>query len=189
MPRHLTHGLTHQNLLADLPADWDDTRYVAFRDFIPRYFSASTLVVQGVKPGESPLLTVSWTIAGSPLAAVALPLVITPGGKLPQVVTRGADGEGELCLLALRLKQHLFPLKKSSRADYIDLSKLVNRAGTGILQRIRPIERELLRRGEAELERSRAAGRHDERALGAYYQWADGYIRQQYALLTDSIQR
>lgn len=56
-----------------------------FIDYIPRYLTASAELIQGVKEGENPLFTIGWNIIGSPLATVAIPLMITPSGVLPKV--------------------------------------------------------------------------------------------------------
>ena len=66
VPRYLTHGLTKQNLYDQLPKDENDTRFVHFLEFIPRYITSSALLVQGVKPGEKTSHTISWTNIGRP---------------------------------------------------------------------------------------------------------------------------
>ena len=88
--RHLTHGLTKNNLYEQMPETELNTMFVPFVDYTVRYVSASVILVQGVTPNESPLNTVSWTIMGWPLTTVAMPLVITPSGKLPALVTPGS---------------------------------------------------------------------------------------------------
>ena len=76
VPRHLTHGLTKQNLYDQLPKDENDTRLIHFSEFIPRYISSSAILVQGVALGEPPSHTVSWTNIGWPCGSVAIPLVL-----------------------------------------------------------------------------------------------------------------
>ena len=62
------------------------------------------ILVQGVTPDESPLNTVSWTIIGWPLTTVAIPLVLTPSGKLPAIVTDDGMGHSWLNEKGLQLK-------------------------------------------------------------------------------------
>jgi hypothetical protein len=53
VPRYLVHGLTGTDLNRLAPADSTRPVFAAFRDFIPRYLTASAVVVQGVRPGEN----------------------------------------------------------------------------------------------------------------------------------------
>ena len=43
------------------------------------------------------MFTIGWNIIGSPLATVAIPLMITPSSVLPKVVLKGEDGGSLLC--------------------------------------------------------------------------------------------
>ena len=98
VPRILCHGLTGINLHDLEPDDESQQKFFPFIDFIPRYLTASAELIQGVAKGENPLHTVGWNIIGSPLATVAIPLLITPSGTLPAMVTRGSDGQPPLPL-------------------------------------------------------------------------------------------
>lgn len=181
IPRHLTHGLTGLNLYDFMPQDEHTTTYFPFRDFIPRYTSASVLMVQGVKKGEDPALTVSWTIMGAPLACVAVPICITPSGKIPSVVTRvGKPESAPLVAWAFKLKKRFFPLDRGNGHDYINIAPLINKAGTGVLQRILPIEQTVLNKGEAVIENARNHGKWNAREMDDYYTWIDQYLTEQY---------
>lgn len=179
VPRYLVHGLTGTDLNRLAPADSTRPVFAAFRDFIPRYLTASAVVVQGVRPGENPLTTVSWTIAGSPLTTVAVPLVITPKGSLPQTVTRNANGYAPLVHAGLALKHRLFPNDRGNGHDYINVAQLINQQQTGILQRVRTIEDETFSRGEQMVARWRS--RLADKDAVAYYQWFDAFVRSRYS--------
>lgn len=193
--RYLKHGLTHQNLYDIMPKDEQTVTYVPFRDFIPRYSTASAQLIQGVLPGESPLHTVAWTIPGSTLTTVAIPLMITKNGKLPQTVTHDSKKGAPLVQAGLLLKKRLFSLKRGSTADYLDLSKLINKEGTGILQKLAPIEDEIFSRACPLLEKIRngnvsAKGKKQKdntpaaamagKEMEDYYTWIDQYLTEQY---------
>ena len=183
LPRYLTQGFTGINLYRQMPLDENDVTVVPFKDYIPRYQTTSTMLIQGVRPDESPSLTVSWTYVGTPLATVPLPLCITPSGLLPTIVTRGSDdGQAWLTSAGLQLKEILFPLKHGNRMEYIDLSKLINRQQTGILQRVLTVEEEVLARGNALMEDIRRRGAYDG-SITEYYQWVDQYVPQRYSEL------
>lgn len=176
--RHLKHGVTKLDMLDFMPENEEDTRYFPFVDYIVRHSTASTILVQGVRPDESPLNTVSWTIIGWPLTTVAIPLVITPSGKLPAIVTDDGTGHSWLNEKGLELKKRVFSLEAGNTTTYGDLSKLFNKQGTGILQQIQPIEAEVIDRGEgaiAELRKSKSF-----KTMETYYDWVDAYVAEQY---------
>ncbi len=48
VPRCLIHSFTNTDLTSNLPENLDDTSYVYFRDYIPRYSTAAAIVIQGI---------------------------------------------------------------------------------------------------------------------------------------------
>ena len=177
--RHLTHGLTHINLYDYAPQDDREPVFVPFRDFIPRYQTASAHLIQGVRQGENPLLTVSWIIPGSTLTTVAIPVWITKQNELPGVITRNAKGRSTLVDAGFQLKRQLFPLERGNGSDYINMARLINHAGTGILQQLEPVETEIFRHGDEVLQvvrRNGVAGKETTE----FYRWVDEYLREQY---------
>ena len=176
--RYLKHGVTKLDMHDFMPETEEDIRYVSFHDYIARYSTASVVLVQGVRPDESPLNTVSWTIMGWPLTTVAMPLVLTKSGKLPAIVTDDGTGHSRLNEMGLKLKERVFSLERGNVEFYGDLSKLMNKKGTGILQRILPIENEVMQLGEDALIRYRES--QDANAMQRYYDWVDAYIVEQY---------
>ena len=179
VPRYRTHGLTKQNLYDQLPKDENDTRFVHFLEFIPRYITSSALLVQGVKPGETSSHTISWTNIGWPCASVAIPLVLEEGVPLPSIVQRGENDKSWLCNKSIEQKKKVFSLKRGNVRDYIDLSKLVNAAGTGIVQRIMPLERDVFSHARETLKKVRK-GKDGPQALRTYYEWVDEYLMEHY---------
>ena len=178
-PRHLTHGLTKQNLYDQLPKDENDTRFIHFSEFIPRYITSSAILVQGVKPGERPSLTVSWTNIGWPCSSVAIPLMLAEDVTLPSIVQHGENGKSWLCSQTIGQKLKVFCLQRGNVRDYIDLSQLVNAAGTGIVQRIVPLEREVFNHGRDALKKARKE-KNAAQTLQKYYEWVDKYVKEHY---------
>lgn len=179
--RYLTHGLTHANLFDLMPENDATAVYYPFRDFIPRYITSSAQVIQGVKAGENPLLTVAWTIAGSPLTTVAVPLMFTPNNKLPHVVMGSAtiDGKAPLVEAGLQLKKQLFSHERGNKADYIDVAKLINKQHTGILQQIVGIEDEVFKRSVPVIEKVRSKGKAGKE-MEDFYEWFDTFVTSSY---------
>lgn len=175
--RNLKHGLTQIDLHDFQPQDDSQPVYFPFRDFIPRYLTASAQLIQGVKENESPLLTTAWTIVGSPLTTVAIPLWITNDGKLPNVVTHQKPGQqAPLVTASFELKRQLFPIERGNGQDYINLARLINRSGTGIIQQIEPIETEIFYRSRA-IRQSNTPNKD----ISEFYRWVEQYVREQYS--------
>lgn len=182
IPRYMTHGLTKMNIYDFMPDTEADTTFFPFADYTVRYSTASVLLVQGVKPGESPLNTVSWTIMGWPLTTIAMPLVLTPSGKLPSIVTNDGTGHSWLCEKGLELKSRSFSLKRGNTTSYCNIAVLFNKQGTGILQRILPLEAEVMRRGEEALTEFRKHPK-DAASMESYYDWVDAFVREKYRMM------
>lgn len=185
--RTLTHGLTRLNLWDFAPQDDSQPVYFPFRDFIPRWHTASAQLIQGVRPGENPRLTIAWTIPGSTLTTPAIPLWITADGKLPQIVIRNSEGHATLVDAGFLLKDQLFPIKRGNGADYINLARLINHAGTGILQQITPIEDEIFSKGARVIETLRKNGKAGKETT-EFYQWIDQYVSEEYQKIFVSLQ-
>ena len=179
VPHYLTHGTTKLNLYDYMPENEEQTTMFPFRDFIPRYQTASAQLFQGVRDGENPLLTVAWTYVGSPLCTVAIPLCITPSKKLPVVVLAGKNGDAPLTKAGLTLKERLFPQKRGNGKDYINLAALINRQGTGILQQLEPLEDEIIKRAKPLIHQMYRNGNTFE-AWDSYYTWVDKIIMEEY---------
>ena len=177
--RYLKHGVTQLDMYDMMPETETDTCYVSFHDYIARYSTASVVLVQGVRPDESPLNTISWTIMGWPLTTIAMPLALLPSGKLPTLVSNDGTGHSRLCEMGLQLKSRVFTLKKGNNtAFYGNLAPLINKKGTGILQQLLLIEEDVMRQGEEAVAALRKA--KDPKAMEAYYDWVDGFITEQY---------
>ena len=178
-PRYLTHGLTKQNLYNILPKDENDKCFIHFSEFIPRYISSSAILVQGVASGESPSHTVSWTNIGWPCGSVAIPLMLEEDTPLPAIVQRDESGKAWLCSQSIEQKLKVFCLQRGNVQDYIDLSKLVNTAGTGVVQRMMPLEQEVFSRAHEALEKVRK-GKGGARSLRKFYEWVDKFVKKNY---------
>ncbi len=50
------------------------------------------------------------------------------------------NGVAPLCDKAIQLKQQIFPIKKSYGENYVNVNALYNGAGTGIMQKLKPLD-------------------------------------------------
>ena len=180
LPRYLYHGDREVNLWDDMPDDLDDVRHTYFSNFIPRYTSTSASLMQGVTQDEPAVNTVSWIAMGWPCGSLTVPIVITPSLVLPQVVKRAAGTyKSEMCTGSLELKRRVFCISHNNvlSTDSIDLSKLINKQETGILQQVTRADAVVCERGMEMLNHLRD-GSADEAEVAAYYDWVDGYWRE-----------
>lgn len=180
MTRCMEHGMTRVNLYDQMPADEQAEDIAYFCDFIPRYTTASAYMVQGVRPGEDPLLTTGWTCISSPLATVTIPIWTVPAEQLPLCVRRNDEGRCLLVDWATVMKTYIWPLEYSDGQNYIRLGRLINRSGTGIMQQIQPVEDEIVNRGEQLQKQFFKKGRVDAKKLREYYEWLDRYVATEY---------
>ena len=177
--RYLTHGETKINLLDLKPEDAKKPIFVDFTNLIPRRHTVSAQLIQGVKPGENPLETVAWTICGSPLTTVCVPIWITSSHKLPKILTFNSDGHSSMSDAGLELKKRLFPASKKRKTEDIDLAQLINKSGTGILQQIEPIEDEVFRKSKRLSRAVRRRG-YARKRTERFYRWLDTYVPAEY---------
>ncbi|HNT93820.1 MAG TPA: hypothetical protein PKJ71_09010 [Bacteroidales bacterium] len=178
--RNLTNALTKVNLREVMPATADDATFRYFEDFIPRTSTASVMLVVGAASGEDPANAMMWTIAGFPLTAVAVPVWISTGSVMPAVVSMKDDMHASLCDAAMALKRQLFPITRGSGGKYMNVAMLMNREGSGILQKLEPIEDEIFRKTAEMVAAMPEKGRQQKEAILAHYNWLDGYIVQSY---------
>ncbi len=122
----------------------NESSFVASDDFITRYSSASSIVVQSVKPGESPDLSTIWTHVGYPNTTVAMPLWVRGGKNIPNILQYNDELKNSpLNEAALDWKSKSYPLTRSDGYHYLKLDELINKENSGFIQRIETIEKDI----------------------------------------------
>lgn len=123
-PATFTEGLSrsfyHSLLQRDPLTDGDN--WAVDQDFIPRYSSSASIVIEGVKPGESPSLSVMWTAIGYPPCAQVLP--VTVDSVPPQLQPLENGWRSRECNEVLTLKRKVFPITRGSGKHYINMDAL-----------------------------------------------------------------
>jgi hypothetical protein len=147
------HSLVGTNLAKDnLPESEDVRTMVNFADFIPRYSTSASMVVQGVRPDEEAALTTLWTVLGSPLTTPVVPVWVKFAEAIPSIwVSRGGK-PAPVNDASLKIKESCFPLKTPEGKYYLDLAKVLNRRGTGTVQQLRDTDKKILRLGHQAVE-------------------------------------
>ena len=179
LPRYLYHGDREVNLWDEIPDDINDVSNTYFSNFITRYTSASASLMQGVKEDEAAKTTVSWLNMGWPCGSFTVPIVITPSLTLPEVVKRNAGTrKSEMCTGSVELKNKVFSIYHdgTQSTDSIDLSKLINKEETGILQKVMVADGTVCEQGLQMLKNFRENPANDQDII-TYYEWVDAKWR------------
>lgn len=149
----LSRSFYHDMLKRDF-TDGED-RWVIDQDFIPRYKSTATIVIEGcvprediesIKPGELRDEYIMWTGIGYPPCAEIQPVWCAPDGVEESLRGIGENGHSPQCDLVKARRSEVFPMRKGNGDKYIDMHKLINREGTGYLQILPPQNLETYRK-------------------------------------------
>ncbi len=178
--RSLWHSLTKTDLKNSFSQNPDEQKFMNFTDFIPRYFSSAAVAIQGVKPGENVEYTTMWTVLGFPLTSVVTPLWLCMGKDQPAQVTLDKNGVAPLCDKAIQLKQQLFPIKKSYGENYINVNALYNGSGTGIMQKLKPLDDLIFDEATKKLDQWRN-NKDFKQEIPEFYMFMDQKISEQYS--------
>ncbi len=143
------------------------------QDFVPRGSTSCSVVVQGVRPDETPDLTTMWTLLGYPPTGVAVPLWVDEA--LPPMVTMDESLDtSPLSYESLHLKSHVFSYKAGMGTDrYLHWALLYNTEGSGYMQRLAPLEAEIFRLSESVLEKWRKENAVDKNDMQLLYSRLD----------------
>jgi hypothetical protein len=109
--------------------------FVHIHDAICRDITTSMFLIQGVLPGEDPLLSTMWVMAGEPSHNMAVPLWVH-AGHVPQVLD--GDSTSAICDRVLEMRQITYHPEFDD--DILDLWALVDPRGGGLYQSLIPLE-------------------------------------------------
>lgn len=112
-------------------------------DFIPRYDSSASVVIEGVRSPEEVGGMVMWTVLGYPPCGTVVPVTLD---NVPAEVRASTGGNSLAVLEANELKREVFPRTFDRGYRYIYLRALFNEEGTGISQRLERKNRELYKK-------------------------------------------
>lgn len=150
-------------------------------DFIPRRTTSSSVVVQGVMPGENPELTVMWTVLGYTPTGVVMPVLLKDAASgLPSLVAENPEtGLSPLCVMSQNLASEVFSYDQGNGSEkYMYWEALYNLDGDGYMQQLAPVEEAVFEASRPVLDSWRAAGRVDSGELKDLYSGLDSLIRE-----------
>ena len=123
-----------------------------------------------------------WTTLGFPLCSVVFPVWMNATHALPSLLHAGINGHASLCDKAMKLKEQCFPIKRGQGENYINIHALVNRSGTGILQKLSPVDKDILKKSKEVMETWRQS-RMNDGAIRSFYELLDRQISDSYMKL------
>lgn len=148
-PSDLTDNLScsfYHSLLDKDYANDNEGRWAIDQDFIPRYTSTASVVIEGISAGESPNLTMMWTELGYPPCSHVEPVMLD---SVPENLQPGLNNcHSEFCDEVLLRKHKAFPITRGNGKHYIDMNYL-----RPIIIEQRRLSKEGYKQGYAERER------------------------------------
>ncbi|MDE6697847.1 MAG: hypothetical protein K2K25_13285, partial [Muribaculaceae bacterium] len=144
-PELLTETLSrtfyHDMFGKDMAEGLDDG-WIIDQDFIPRYKSCATIVIEGCVPSEKGIPKdaakdyVMWTGLGYPPCADIYPVTEGPDGIHEDLRGTQPNGHSKASDISKKRRDEVFPKHFGNGDKYINLSRLRNPEGTGYLQTI-----------------------------------------------------
>ncbi|MCG8579508.1 MAG: hypothetical protein MI866_06315 [Bacteroidales bacterium] len=180
--RCLKHSVLNKDFRKEYSTVPKAQHFINSGDMITRHGSSSTILIEGVAKGENPELATIWTMIGFPNTSLALPVWLKGGKNLPEVLVADGDKNCELNQLAMDLKDRCYPIKRSAGYKYLNVSELINREGSGIIQQLELVEKDIFSKTSKNLHNWHQNG-CDKKQIEIYYQWLDKVTRATYKTL------
>ena len=167
-----------------LGRDFTTDTWVVDQDFIPRRSTSASVVIEGVKSGESPVFTTMWTMLGYPPCSVVLPVWIRCEYGVPTLLQGSEDSvRSPLCEWSNRLKNKVFSLERGSGPHYLHMALLYNPESNGYAQRLLSLEKEIYAESRIVLDEARRKGEWDNERIGSLL----GIVQQKIVILFGQI--
>jgi hypothetical protein len=159
LARTYYHSLMDINLTDNSAMALYKNGYIYDADYIPRNSTASSTVFHGVKKGENPELTTTWVVLGYPPVSVALPAWVKAGNDNPALIMR-KEGEksSKMCDWTETIKKTLYDVERGHGQSYLHFSKVFNSEGTGYMQQLEPVEKQVFETFNPLIEKWRGTG-------------------------------
>ncbi len=152
----LSRSFWHDLIQKDFSQGSD--RWVIDQDFIPRFTTTATVVIEGCNPIEkTQTITpqevadqyIMWTGIGYAPCSEIVAVRCSQDGVDNRLRGTLPNGHCELGDIAQARKSEVFPLKKGNGEKYIDMTKLFNDKGTGYVQQLVPLNLDTYKREKA----------------------------------------
>ncbi len=181
--RSLKHSLLGIDLNEYSNVPENTPTLVFFNDYVPRNSTASTCVVQGIKPDENPLLCTMWSAVGFPMTTITIPVWLNKNVNLPVIVQYDDSlKDSPISNYSLKMKNKVFAYKLGiDSKNYIDVNQLINANGSGFMQKLIPFENQVMERSEKFLSDWRNANAYENKQMEELYDWISKEIKNFYS--------
>lgn len=141
----LSRSFYHSLLNKDMSEEGD--KWVIDQDFIPRFTSTATIVIEGCPPlnPDQELIPedltrqyIMWTGLGYPPCSEIIPVWCTNNG-VDESLRGNKSGTSPQCDIVKERKREVFPFTMGNGEKYIDMTRLFNEEGTGYVQTLSPV--------------------------------------------------
>lgn len=150
--RDLNHEKLHSYPLSSpLPEDPAQPLYINTNDTINRNSTAAAVVFVGAPLPERSDLATMWVILGQPVCGVAIPLW-PYAGQVPRVASAPDKETCALNAFSRKLASYLYPDTRGRMPQYLNINRLRNYSGEGVLSKLLKIENQILEKTQAQLQ-------------------------------------
>lgn len=94
--------------------------FIISQDYIPRYTTTSSVVIEGVNPGDDPAKTVIWSAIGYSPCSYAIPVWVGAREEIPECLSSADKQLAPANSLAMDLKALVFPVTRGNGNKYLD---------------------------------------------------------------------
>ena len=141
--RSFYHGLMKTDM-KDVPDEALGEGFIISQDYIPRYSTTSSVVIEGVNPGEDPAETIIWSAVGYAPCSYVIPVWVGAAQEIPACLTADYGDLAPANSFAMDLKNVVFPIKRGNGNMYLDYLTLRR----DILPQVRAAEDEEISEGD-----------------------------------------
>lgn len=132
----------------DLLNNTTPRKWAVDQDYIPRYTSSASVIVEGIAKGESVDATTIYSILGYPPCGYAVAAWVKAGDNIAEIITGKENGRATANRLSVTLKHNVFPIKRGNGNHYIRMD-IVARS----IAALRPYEQKFIRAAGATRDR------------------------------------
>ena len=93
--------------------------FIISQDYIPRYTTTSSIVIEGVNPGDDPAKTVLWSTIGYTPVTYAIPVWVGAREAIPACLSKGKK-LAPANSFSMDLKALVFPITRGNGNKYLD---------------------------------------------------------------------
>ncbi len=182
--RSFYHSLLKKDYAKDIEKYSNFPFFINSEDLITRQSSTSSIIVRGVKKGESSEFTTMWSIVGYPHTTIAIPVWVKGGKNIPNILQATKNNKAPICDNGLKLKTKCYSIERGSGHKYMNISALINKDGTGIQQKLISIENKIIKRTDEKLcEWNNTKFNYDD--IQELYSWINNIVHKEYKDMFD----